>query len=643
MKSKILKQIIIIFSVCSLVVVLTIVYICNLISKQSSIEHTSSITSNAMDLFTEYVKDDNFPSCLEDPDMYEAELNDLTMICKMFKLRYMYVFTINEQLDERTFYLIAANDDEEDRKVKEEFSYGTKRDAPRINEISVFLGLEESSYFLEDNAYGCVYAWCYPVKDDDGRIVAIVGMDYDVSKIQSRGNHEVLRIMLPILFTFVFVSLGLILLFHREVFHPLRLLAERMEQYSPETGFRSSEIRAVGELRAICDSFEKMSDTIQTYITDIQKITEEKLQTDVELDVARRIQYGMVPHDFSLSDDTFAADAFAEAAKEVGGDFYDCFTENGKVYAVIGDVSGKGIAAALFMSMAKNIIHEKLCAGKSPAETFISVNHELYMQNPEGMFITAFAAILDTDTGELCYANAGHTYPVLLSDPCRRLEPQEGILLGLFDDADITDEVMLLKEQEGILLYTDGATEAVNADHAFFGEERLLAAVSGNPENAAHAAANAVREFDKGQEKFDDLTLLSVVRKQNGTCITMELPPSIDAFDEVRDGIMTLVGLTPQTKQVLLACEEIFVNIVEYSGTETVHVLCAVQQNRLVLRFEDSGQAFDPISTKLPEKEFDDLDTGGMGIALVRQIASEQEYKYAGGKNILKLVFELTA
>ena len=136
--------------------------------------------------------------------------------------------------------------------------------------------------------------------------------------------------------------------------------------------------------------------------------------------------------------------------------------DDGSMAIVIGDVSGKGVAAALFMAMSKESIGIELSTGKDPASTLMSVNKRLCDNNPEGMFVTAFIAVADRD-GHVTFANAGHLRPVRVLDDAVEVECETGCLMGLFDDTEIVNETLDLAPGEALLLYTDGASEAVNA------------------------------------------------------------------------------------------------------------------------------------------------------------------------------------
>ena len=253
----------------------------------------------------------------------------------------------------------------------------------------------------------------------------------------------------------------LLILVRRRIITPIGMISDSMKKFAGDSSRKPEPLhmKAKDEIGEIAASYTKMTEDISAYVNSIETLTKEKLETDVQLDVARRIQYGLVPGETTLKGEGFDACAMTHPARAVGGDFYDCFRRDDQsVCVVMGDVSGKGISAALFMAMAKTMIREKLMAGLSPATALNQANEELCGQNPEGLFVTAFAAVLNPRTGELNYANAGHTRPVMLGESPAIMTPDPGIALGLFRDADISDYTLRLNPAEGILLYTDGVT-----------------------------------------------------------------------------------------------------------------------------------------------------------------------------------------
>ncbi len=248
-----------------------------------------------------------------------------------------------------------------------------------------------------------------------------------------------------------------------------------------------------------------------------RKMMEEKSREQTLLNTARAIQNGIVPQNKEYNEGNIRISAFAEPAKYVGGDFYDIIPlNNGTVGIVMGDVSGKGIPAALVMAMIKTMIRDRLRSGMSPEEVLNVVNNEACSENPLGMFVTVFLGIIDSENGSVVYANAGHTHPVKTGEQTAFLEPDNGCVIGLFEDIGILKGEMVLNPGEGLLIYTDGVTEAINDKKEQYGEKRLLNICSKNTSaDTVNAVVKDVGEFAQGTKQFDDLTLLFVQHIRN--------------------------------------------------------------------------------------------------------------------------------
>ncbi len=253
---------------------------------------------------------------------------------------------------------------------------------------------------------------------------------------------------------------------------------------------------------------------------------------EAELDAARRLQMAMVPQSFPAPSEEFPIDLCAsmEPAREVGGDLYDFFvTEDGKLCFLVGDVSGKGMPAALFMARAKSLIRIATDLMRSPgggtaapADIVARVNRELCQDNDDMMFVTLFLAMLTPASGEVEFCNAGHNPPYRLS--AASIEPIEGgkgMILGVSPDAAYPTERISLAPGEGIYVFTDGVTEANNAAEELFGEARLEAVLrAGAIASSAEimkSVAEAVRGFVGDALAFDDITMLAVRRLESST------------------------------------------------------------------------------------------------------------------------------
>ena len=244
----------------------------------------------------------------------------------------------------------------------------------------------------------------------------------------------------------------------------------------------------------------------------------ERAQVQRDLDLAREMQQGLLPKQFPSREQAPGVEIFArlDPAKEVSGDLYDFFpVEPGRMCFVVGDVSGKGVAAGLFMAVTRTLIRATAVPGRKPLEILQKVNAQLCAENPANLFVTMILGILDTATGRMEYGQGGHNPPILVPAQGQPVyEPSGGMPLGVFDDAKFGQKQLELKPGETLLVYTDGVTEAMNPQRELFGEERFKAAVQGqaglSPELLTQKVVAAVAKFASGAEPSDDITLLAI-------------------------------------------------------------------------------------------------------------------------------------
>ncbi|NDE85089.1 MAG: GAF domain-containing protein [Verrucomicrobia bacterium] len=246
----------------------------------------------------------------------------------------------------------------------------------------------------------------------------------------------------------------------------------------------------------------------------------ERAQVQRDLDLARELQGGLLPKIFPTREESPGIEIFArlDPAKEVSGDLYDFFfVEPGKLCFVVGDVSGKGIAAGIFMAVTRTLIRATAIPGRTPLEMLTRVNAQLAKENQANLFVTMILGVVDTKSGRIVYGQGGHNPPVLLSsDGKPAYEPPGGMPLGVFEDAKFGERELQLKVGETLLVYTDGVTEAMNQARDLFGEERLLEAVtqraSLTAEKLTECVVEKVEDFVREAERSDDITLLAIKR-----------------------------------------------------------------------------------------------------------------------------------
>ena len=585
-----------------------------------------------------------------DIDLYLEAREVLRGLCDFYQLDNLYVYSIDTKALSRYYYLCVSNDTEKDEVLQEELAlHSIPTDNISEAELAVLDGAEEVQQGILHNQFGDEIAWFAPYRNSNGELVAVIGMDFSFATIRSIVEHNFIVDMIPFTLSLTVGLMILLFLVQRRIVKPIRAISDSMAQFAQDSRQKPNPLNIPprDEIGEIASSFEKMTGDISEYVNNIEQLTREKLETNVQLEVARRIQYGLVPKETDLIDESYRITAVTRPAKAVGGDFYDCFRRGeDNVCIVMGDVSGKGISAAIYMAMLKTVIREKLMAGLSPAETLNQTNDQLCSQNPENLFATAFVGVLNSNTGELQYANAGHTYPVLLKEVPEYLYLDSGIALGMFENADLKDYSLVIPPSQGILLYTDGVTEAVSPQNTFFGMDRLLDTVKGfcretdASREVIRNVSRAVAEFCDGNEPFDDMAILILVHSVSESR-ERKLPVALSSFDEIKKAVIAVSGNTPEVRRALLACDEALTNIVTYSGATDLSFTCEKRGDSLLVSFLDNGIPFDPTNAPVLEKEFDLLDSGGMGLNLIRQSVSSMHYERKDNRNDFLLIFPL--
>ena len=271
------------------------------------------------------------------------------------------------------------------------------------------------------------------------------------------------------------------------------------------------------EISDLANAFNNMTFSLKNYINDLTSLTAEKERIGAELNVATHIQSSMLPSIFPAfpSDKRFDIYATMNPAKEVGGDFYDFFMVDEKHIAiVVADVSGKGVPAALFMVIGKTLIKDHTGIEKNLSDVFFEVNNMLCESNSEDLFITAFEAIINIETGYFTYVNAGHEMPFIYKKgkewTAHQMKP--GFVLAGMENMKFTTGDFYLEPGDKIFQYTDGVTEATNSNNELYGMDRLKNALDANTDKTMNELLLAIKEdidkFVGEAPQFDDITML---------------------------------------------------------------------------------------------------------------------------------------
>ena len=395
------------------------------------------------------------------------------------------------------------------------FSIGDARHDPSLGELGKKMVRGESGFILNTSLVG-VRSWMYyaPIRST-GWTLAVVFPEAELLENVNRltmtmgaiGCIGILLLTVAVLFI------------ARSITRPLRSLAAATHLLAAGN-FDGvfPPLRSNDEVGALARDFQVMTESLKEYIRNLTESTAARERIQGELRVATDIQAGLLPRIFPPFPDRPEFDIFAsmDPAKEVGGDFYDFFfVDEQNLCFLIADVADKGVPAALYMMVAKTLLKSEGQRLGEPDRILSSVNNILAADNDSCMFTTVFCAILNTGTGEVRFANAGHNPPLLMeSRGIRYLTLKPGFVLGPIPDTPYETERIALQPGDTLLLYTDGVTESKNREDELYGEQQLLAALQRAPKDDLAAMIHFIRKevtaHAAGAPQSDDITMVAL-------------------------------------------------------------------------------------------------------------------------------------
>ena len=372
----------------------------------------------------------------------------------------------------------------------------------------------------------------------DGKYPLLLGLNYQenlglilaVEYDKGPERQELLRVILHVVLFGIMTALaGLFFsnVFVKKLLDPLQAIIRKASQIMKVDLHDLHEVENIAknlppvtndEIGELSHTFGLMSTSLSTNISILVLANAAQKRLEGELGAAREIQMGMLPGKIpQKASAPYATDGLLIPAKEVGGDLYDiCPLPGGRLGLVIGDVSDKGVPAALFMTMTVTLIREGLALNMNPGRLMNEVNLRLAEHNPNMMFVTLFIGVLERRSGRLTYANGGHCQPLVFSSSgeVRALTGQSGPVVGALPECSYEEFSATLKAGEGMLLYTDGVSEAQNEAHELFGEERIKELLRERHDSSSTqllaAVEEAVERFRGAAAQSDDITMVAL-------------------------------------------------------------------------------------------------------------------------------------
>lgn len=439
-----------------------------------------------------------------------------------------YLFcVVTDDTYETQFFLFSAAEPGAVRgsEYEEVYTLGTTVTVGKRQSEAMRLAKDNSGHLADAGKYMDYYSYF----TSDGDLEVLIGMTYNLSGLMELINKQTVRnSSFAMIYQLVLsaLCLGLISFF---VLRPLRMVQKNIRLYkeTKESSTVRSNLAEINPRNEIGDLSADVSDLakeIDKYMKQIEAATAEEQRVSTELALAARIQEDLLPNEFPAFPGRKDFDIYAsmDPAKEVGGDFYDFFLiDETHLGLVIADVSGKGVPAALFMMGSKILVENYTMEGKSPSEVLCTVNEQICSHNHQEMFVTVWLGILDTVTGKIVAANAGHEYPAVQysGGSFELLKDKHSFVIGGMDGIGIKEYELQLTPGSRLFLYTDGVPEATNADNRLFGTERMISALNEEPAASPEIILKNVRrrvdEFVQDAEQFDDLTMLCLEYKGN--------------------------------------------------------------------------------------------------------------------------------
>ena len=562
-------------------------------------------------------------------------------ICEWYRVEYVYLYQVDPDYGTLRYLDFCFKDPELNKTFAwvrdEEFEYEMTPGLQAVLDGDALFGKVDWS-----QSFGTVDI---VMKQEDGHgNTLLAGIAVSMEMMLEEAFRKFLLLAIVILAVFTVLSFTIYYTVVKKVSRPAKRISKAMTEFianGQRTDVRLEEGKD-DEFGMIASAFNSMTRDIDQYLKDIQNLNEDKANQKSQLETAAYIQKGFLPPEMYNSKG-IEIRAMMNPARDIGGDLYDYLPlDDNRILFVVADVSGKGMPAAIFMSVTLMLIRQYARTGLSPARILENVNDTLSEQNPRMLFATAFVGIYNRETRQLVFANAGHNPPYILHDTLRNPGTTQNTLLGLFPGEKYSEENVTLQTGDVLFLYTDGVDEATDPENRFYGTERLeqtlLDAKAAHEEDLVRYVYESLTAFSAGADQHDDITLMTLTVKDSQD---LKLDVDLREFSKIREKILAC-DLPRQLKlDLCVAAEEIFVNICSYAFKDGIPAgekiqFTLEQSDRIRMRFSDRGVPYDPRENVISADDYDpDLQIGGLGKLIAFTVADSVDYEYTEEHNIL--------
>ena len=462
----------------------------------------------------------------EEPEEYARTKRILDAYCHRMSVSLIYVIDVDQSDYERFVSVFNAVDNTVDDSNYVPWEIGHKRETTNEEYRKSYEEL-----YAKEKEYAAIYrlrpgnglkphiTTIVPVTNSEGDVTALLCIQRPVHELETAIIRFMLHIVVIVLIMGALASHLAARSLAKWVFIPIKRVSDEASRFARENtkGEELGDVSRFEEIDTLSRSIDKMETDMVNYIENLTAYTAERERIGMELSFAKSIQHSSLPTKFPAFPDRTDFDIYAymKPAREVGGDFYNfSLLDDDHLAMWIGDVSDKGVPAALFMMAINIVINNRASMGGTPAEIMAFVNNNICEHNEANLFVTIWLGILEISTGRLTFVNAGHEEPAFYrkGGSFELYKTKHNVAVGVFPDIEYTNYDIHLGSGDKIFVYTDGVPEATDMFNKLYTTGRMLEALNkcrdGSPQEILEGMNKSVKEFVGDRPQFDDLTML---------------------------------------------------------------------------------------------------------------------------------------